>query len=132
MCGSRQFCQRGSNSTLKTFFFPSVILVRIQIPLKAGAIIMDCWFGSFVNFQGIRTSIAKKSIFSWFFKGGPDALPPPPSLDPPMPIWTASRETLFSALATAFAYAQSVLHEKTVPMHRLICAFIVRMQQNQG
>ena len=40
---------------------------------------------SFVIFQGIRTSIAKKPYIFEIFQGwGPDHLPPPPPLDPPM------------------------------------------------
>ena len=166
MCESRQFCQRGSNSTLKTFFFPSVILVRIQIPLKVGTIIMGCWRGSFVIFQGIRTSIAKKNYIFMVFQGVPDPLPPPlwirpcqygPRREKPcFLLWQLGnaqlslhsdylqfrkkgihevpfqRENIQQRRRSACAYAQSVLHEKTVPMHRLICAFVVRMQQNQG
>ena len=30
---------------------------------------IECWLGSFVIFQGIRTSIAKKHITLWFFRG---------------------------------------------------------------
>ena len=36
------------------------------------------WLGSFVVFQGIRTSIAKKPSILWFFRRwGPDPLPSP-------------------------------------------------------
>ena len=42
----------------------------------------ECWLGSFVIFQGIRTSIAKKPYIFVIFKGGPEPLSPP--LDPPM------------------------------------------------
>ena len=31
---------------------------------------VECWLGSFVTFQGIRTKIAKKLYILWFFKGG--------------------------------------------------------------
>ena len=73
---------------------------RIQIPLKVGhhrpdsenAIEMtfrwragDCWLGSFVNFQEIRTSIAKKPYI--FYLSGvwdPDLCPP---LDPYIRTW---------------------------------------------
>ena len=48
---------------------------------------IECWLGSFVIFQGIRTSIAKKPyVFVIFFSGGggggPD--PPVPPLNPPV------------------------------------------------
>ena len=102
--GSRKFCQRGSNSTLKTLFF----LVDdkgergSKIPLKAWVIIgplakrhlngvllvgwwwpvMEYWLGSFVIFQGIRTRIAKKNLYFCDFPGGSG--PPVPPLDPPM------------------------------------------------
>ena len=42
---------------------------------------LNAGLGSFVIFQGIRTSIAKKKTI--FFSGGPDPLFPHP-LDPPM------------------------------------------------
>ena len=55
MRGSRKFCQRVSN--------------------------IECWLGSFVIFQGIRTSIAKKPYIFVIFRGfGPPVFP----LDPPM------------------------------------------------
>ena len=31
---------------------------------------IECWLGSFVIFQGIRTSTAKRTIFLWFSGGG--------------------------------------------------------------
>ena len=38
---------------------------------------IECWFGSFVIFQGIRTNIAKKPyIFVIFQGGGTDPCPP--------------------------------------------------------
>ena len=43
---------------------------------------IECWLGSFVIFQGIRTSIAKKPYIFVIFQGGPDPLSSP--LDPPM------------------------------------------------
>ena len=43
---------------------------------------IECWRGSFVILQGIRTSIAKKPFTLFYFSGGP--LPPPP---PPPPLW---------------------------------------------
>ena len=42
-----------------------------------------CWLGSFVIFQEIRTSIAKKPFSFVIFQGCPDPCPPPP-LDPRM------------------------------------------------
>ena len=41
---------------------------------------IECWLGSFVIFQGIRTSIAKKPYIFVIFQGGPDPLSSP--LDP--------------------------------------------------
>ena len=42
---------------------------------------IDCWLGSFLIFQGIRTSIAKKPYIFVIFLGVvcPEPLPPPPS-----------------------------------------------------
>ena len=42
----------------------------------------ECWLGSFVIFQEIRTSIAKKPYIFVIFSGFPDPLSP--YLDPPM------------------------------------------------
>ena len=95
MHGSKKFCQRGSNSGVFLFVCCYLIVFsylmrreKIQIPLKAGhhrpasetslelrvaggSIIakIECWLGSFVIFQGIQTSIAKKSN-SIVIKGG--------------------------------------------------------------
>ena len=45
---------------------------------------IECWLGSFTNFKGVRTSIAKKPLYFCDFRGGdPDSLSPPP-LDPHM------------------------------------------------
>ena len=71
MRGSRKFCQKGSNIFLFLFLIRGK---RIQIALKAGHHRhlnggslagrrwpnIECWFGSFVIFQRIRTSMAKK------------------------------------------------------------------------
>ena len=38
---------------------------------------IECWLGSFVIFQGIRTSIAKKPFIFVIFQGGPASSPPP-------------------------------------------------------
>ena len=40
---------------------------------------IECWLGSFVFVQEIRTSIAKKPYIFVIFQGGPDPCPPPPS-----------------------------------------------------
>ena len=101
MCGSRKFCQRGSNFD-NFFFFFFFKLMRgemIQIPLKvghhrpasetpfkwrfAGGPMMAhivCWPGSFVIFQRIWTSIAKKPYIFVILQGGSGPpCPPPPS-----------------------------------------------------
>ena len=115
-----KFCQRGSNSDNVFFFvvfffsfFSSWRENGSKVPLRAGhhrptsetplnGVSLACrwwpniefWLGSFVIFQGIWASIAKKPIFLWFFTGvsGPHA--PPPPLDPPMTlqiIWGDNR-----------------------------------------
>ena len=40
-----------------------------------------CWLSSFLIFQGILISIAKKPYISYGFsvEGGPETMPPPPS-----------------------------------------------------
>ena len=47
---------------------------------------IECWLGSFVIFQGIWTSIAKKPYIFVIFHGGGvrTPWPPPPHLDPPI------------------------------------------------
>ena len=104
MGGSRKFCQRGSNSD--GFFFFGVggggggLMrgKRIHIALKASHHLppgkrhlngislagrswpnIECWLGSFVIFQGVRTSIAKKLYIFVIFQGegGSDPCPLP-------------------------------------------------------
>ena len=60
---------------------------------------IESWLGSFVIFQGIRTSIAKKPyIFVIFFgEGGPDPLSPPP-----LWICTCNLENIFSKCLTFY------------------------------
>ena len=89
MRGCTKFCQRGFNfdNTFFLFFFFCLIRggrIKIHVPLLACRWWPDieCWLGSFVTFQGIRTSIAKKPYIFQIFQGGPDPLSPP--LDPPM------------------------------------------------
>ena len=45
---------------------------------------IECWLGSFVIFQGIRTSIAKDPYTLVIFRGGDGSGPPVPPLDPQM------------------------------------------------
>ena len=60
----RKFCQKGSNGFF--FLIRGEKTQRLEIPLKAGhhrpasETPFKCWLGSFVIFQGIWTSIAKK------------------------------------------------------------------------
>ena len=57
---------------------------------------IECWFGSFVIFQGIRTSVAKKPYIFVIFQGGgsePPA-PSPPLMDPHMTQWPPTYEWL--------------------------------------
>ena len=96
MRGFRKFSQRGYN--FDYFFFLFFFLVYdgredpntaiIDPPPKrhlngvslAGRLWpnIECWLGSFVALQGIRTSIAEKPyMFVIFQGGGHDILPPP-------------------------------------------------------
>ena len=87
MRGFRKFFQRGSNSDNVCFLFWGRRGVMrwdtIQIPLKAGhhrptSETPFKWsHGSFVIFNGIRTSIAKKPYIFLIFQGGTDPLPHP-------------------------------------------------------
>ena len=110
--GSRKFCQRGSKFDNVFFFFffflfvdggiedlntalngPSLACYRNAISI-AGRWWpnIKCWFGSFVIFHGIQTSIAKKPFIFVIFQGvGPDPLSP--SLDPPMYLTTRCTQT---------------------------------------
>ena len=117
--GSIRFCQRGSNSTLTTFFFffvgredpnnttkrrPSSS--RQTITFLNGVSLagrswpnIDCWLGSFVIFQGIRTSIAKEPYSIVIFRGGGERRYPypcpPPHLDPRIIVCCCVRCILF-------------------------------------
>ena len=42
----------------------------------------DCWLGSFVNFPGIQTGIAKKPYILVIFEGGGGG-----GFGPPAPLW---------------------------------------------
>ena len=96
MRGSRKFCQRGSKFDNICFLFfvvgegiedPDTAIywpssARQQTPFKrcfAGGPMMsniECWLGSFVIFQGIRTSIAKKPYIFCDFSEGVTTLDP--------------------------------------------------------
>ena len=101
MRGSRKFCQRGSNDNnfIFSFFFireEGVVITLLaghdrpasETPFKwrfTGRPIwpnIECYLGSFVIFQGIQTSFAKKPyIFCDFSRGSERPVPP---LDPRM------------------------------------------------
>ena len=82
MCGSRQFCQRGSNygNLFLSLFFvhggegeneSNATVCGSSSTRLRNAINIDCWLCSFVIFQGIQTSIAKKPYICDFSSGGP-------------------------------------------------------------
>ena len=98
MRGSRKFWQRGSNYDNALLFNwwgeggTKYHYKRVNIgpPAKRhlnGVLLacrwwpnIECWLGSFVIFQGIRTSIAKKPyILRFFRRWGSGHCPPPPS-----------------------------------------------------
>ena len=93
MRGSRKFCQRGSK--FDNVFFSwwgdrgskcHYKWATIDPPAKHhlnGVLLagrwwtnIECWLGSFVIFQGILTSIAKKPYIFFIFQGDPDPLSP--------------------------------------------------------
>ena len=97
-CADQEVCQSEFNSTL-TFFLFLLFMggERIKIPLKgghywpasktplkwdfAGKLIMaqqssQCWLGSFVIFQGIRTSTVKEPYSFVIFQVGVGSGPP--------------------------------------------------------
>ena len=92
MRGSRKFCQRGP--TLTRFFRWSgevgskhhhkraIIGPPATLACRWWSNI-DCWLGYFLIFQGIRTSINKKTYF-FFFGGGGGGVR---TLCPPPPFW---------------------------------------------
>ena len=95
MRGSREFCQRGSE--FETFFLADEGIDNPNITHYKWAIIgppakrhlngvslagrrslnIECWLGRFVIFQGIRTSIAKKTYIFGIFQGGGSGPPDP-------------------------------------------------------
>ena len=101
MRGSRKFCQRGSNFDSDFFKFederkdPNSTFRGPSLFHQQNAIYMtfllacqwwpniECWLCSFVIFQGIETSIAKKPCSSVIFQGG-GLDPYPLPLDPRM------------------------------------------------
>ena len=72
MRGSKKFCQRGSNFDNVFFLFVLFCLVNSNASISGPSSTCQFWFGSFVIFQWIRTSIAKKSYFCNC------SIPPPP------------------------------------------------------
>ena len=87
MRGSRKFCQRGSK--FDNFFYcifladrgiedPNTALIGPSLARQRNA--CECWLGTFVIFQGIQTSIAKKPYIFVFFQGGGGSRPPAPPL----------------------------------------------------
>ena len=83
MLGSRKIFQRVSK-----FFLNGVSPAGPWWPN------IECWLGSFVIFQGIRTSIAKKPYIFVIFQGGggQDGLSHP--LDPPMKLVIIVEKTM--------------------------------------
>ena len=77
---SRKFCQRESNS--KRAIMGPQAKHHLNGTSLAGRRCpnIDCWLGSLVIFQGIRTSIAKTSYSFVIFQGWGDP-------DPLSPIW---------------------------------------------
>ena len=134
MRGSRKFCQRGP--ILTTFFFSLSWWVEggsklhykrafISPPAKRhlnGVSLMcrwwpniECWLGSFVIFQGIRTGIAKKPYISWFFRGGgPDLLPPPPIFYPRMVYLQRKKHYIFGKSSSWFCNIYNGHHHLTL------------------
>ena len=100
MRGSRKFCKRGPKFDIflvdegildqnTAIYGPSSTHQRNAIEMTFrwraddGPTLNAGLLGSFVIFQGIRTSIANKPYIFVIFRGSPDPLSPPP-LDPPM------------------------------------------------
>ena len=96
MCRSRNFCQRGSNLTFFFLFF-SWWEERWSKNTKSGPSLCRWWsniefrFGSFVIFQGIRTSIAKEPYIFVIFRGVWTPFPPPPPPPPPAHVFSTQR-----------------------------------------
>ena len=67
--------ERGTNCQYKRAIIDPPVKYQAGVPMMT--------LGSFVIFQGIRTSIPEKPYIFVICQGGPDPLPPPP-LDPRM------------------------------------------------
>ena len=72
--GDPDFTINGPSSTRQRNAINGVSLAGRQRPN------IECWLGSFVIFQGIRTSIAKKTYIFVIFRGTGPPAPPPPSV----------------------------------------------------
>ena len=110
MHGSRKFSQRGSNFDNIVFFCFVFLDERREDPssTKSGpssdcqrnAILLvgrwwpniECWPGSFVIFQRIQTSIAKKPYIFLIFQGGGGPEPLSPPLDWRLKLYKVERK----------------------------------------
>ena len=102
---SRKFCQRGSN--FDSFF---LVYKGSEYHYRQAIICqwwpnIECWLGSFVIFQGIWTSIAKKPYIFVIFQGGPDPLSPPPPLGPCMVLLDNAISTIIMGESSKFPKA---------------------------
>ena len=89
MRGSRKFFQRGSNFDygfllFKYLYKRAIIGSSAKCHLNGVSLAcqwwpnIECWLGSFVVLQGIRTSIGKKPYIFVIFQGGVRTPCPPP------------------------------------------------------
>ena len=85
MRGSRKQCQKGANSTLKFFFkLMKGVIIGPQAKRHLNGVSLasgqwpniECWLCSFVDLQGIRSSIAKKPYRFVNFQGWSGLLVP--------------------------------------------------------
>ena len=123
LSGSRKFCQRGPN--LDNIFY----LFFIDDGRQIKRAIIEYWVGSFLIFQGILTSNAKKHYIFLIFQGVGVQTPCPP-LDPRMLLTIKITLFYYSAILWEVIYSKPCV--KRLLLKRQIFFIQNRLSLNAG